>query len=169
MAREAAGTGVKRTRETPPGSRSTISLSVAFQTPPGGQVAEQHRVELQHDVRGEGHVLVRLVDEREGVAVAGDLLLGAVWRGRLQHDGFTRPGAATTPSMRFEDSLDSTAAACRRTSSCSGIWATKRCCRPRDSPSPLDGRELRGVEDEAVEVVGRERGPHGGLPMAETG
>ena len=54
---------------------------------------------LQDDVLGEPHVGVRLVDELQGVAVAGDLLFRTVPRLRLMDDPAPGESWATCQSQ----------------------------------------------------------------------
>ncbi len=56
-------------------------------------VAVQHLMELEHDADGERHRRVRLVDQRERAAVAGDLLFRAI--PRLARSGDQRLDAPT--------------------------------------------------------------------------
>ncbi|MCY1408715.1 hypothetical protein D9M71_240430 [compost metagenome] len=49
-------------------------------------VAIQHGVQLQHHAFVEGHVRGRFVEQRQGVAVAGDLLFGATLRCSIADD-----------------------------------------------------------------------------------
>ena len=155
-----AGTGVKRTRVTRPSGVPLDDLVVGGLPDPalGGQVAEEHRVELQHDVRGERHVLVRLVDELQGVAVAGDLLLGAVaGRGRLQDDGLD-------PPRRGDDALDAVRGLARlddgglaQDLELLGDLGDEEVLPAARLTELLDRRELGGVEDERGEVLRGQR------------
>ena len=106
-------------------------------------------MELQDDVRRELHVLVRLVDEGQGVAVAGDLLLGAV-------AGRAASGRAPRPVRRGDDTLD----AVRRFARLDDRRLAEDLELFRDLgdeeilpaarlSEPLDRRELGGVEDES--------------------
>ena len=115
-------------------------------------------MELQHDVGRECHVLVRLVDELKGVAVAGDLLLGAVaGRGHLQDNGLD-------PSRCGDDALDAVRGLARfddrRPAENLELFrdlGDEEILPAARLTEPLDRRELGGVEDETGELLRGQR------------